>query len=161
MVGRCQYGGSTTYIPIKINTAGVIPVIFASSILAMPQLVAQFGSPEAGWVRWVRDNLAQTDTIYLVSYGVLILFFAFFYTAITFNPEEIADNMKKYGGFIPGIQAGKPTEDYLGFVLSRLTAPGSLYLAIISLIPSVAILLFNADQHFLQVFPKALLHRFL
>ena len=147
MVGRRQYGGSTTYIPIKINTAGVIPVIFASSILAMPQLVAQFGSPEAGWVRWVRDNLAQTDTIYLVSYGVLILFFAFFYTAITFNPEEIADNMKKYGGFIPGIRAGEPTVRYLSFVITRVTAAGSLYLLALALLPTVAVIWLGLSQN--------------
>jgi len=114
MVGRRQYGGSTTYIPIKINTAGVIPVIFASSILSMPQLVAQFGSPASSWVQWIDKNLQQTAPVYLVGYGVLILFFTFFYTAITFNPEEIADNMKKYGGFIPGIRAGEPTARHRG-----------------------------------------------
>ena len=95
MVGRRQYGGSTTYIPVKINTAGVIPVIFASSILSMPQLIAQFGNRASSWVQWIERNLHQTAPFYLVGYGVLILFFTFFYTAITFNPEEIADNMKK------------------------------------------------------------------
>ena len=93
MVGRRQYGGSTTYIPIKINTAGVIPVIFASSILSMPQLFAQFSNSNAGWVQWIANNLRQTDTFYLLAYGLHILFFTFFYTAITFNPEEIADKI--------------------------------------------------------------------
>mgnify|MGYP000933424366 CR=1 FL=1 len=109
MIGRRQYGGSTTYIPVKINTAGVIPVIFASSILAMPQLIAGFGNDRSAWVQWIMRNLQQTHPIYLTAYGVLILFFAFFYTAITFDAEEIADNMKRYGGFIPGIRAGEPT----------------------------------------------------
>ena len=134
MVGRRQYGGSTTYIPIKINTAGVIPVIFASSILSMPQLFAQFSNPNAGWVQWIANNLKQTDTVYLVAYGLLILFFTFFYTAITFNPEEIADNMKKYGGFIPGIRAGEPTVHYLSYVINRVTVAGSVYLVVLALL---------------------------
>jgi len=100
MIGRRQYGGSTTYIPVKINTAGVIPVIFASSILAMPQLVSSFASPTSKWVQWIMTHLQQTHPIYLTAYGILILCFAFFYTAITFDAEEIADNMKRYGGFI-------------------------------------------------------------
>ena len=140
MVGRRQYGGSTTYIPIKINTAGVIPVIFASSILSMPQLFAQFSNTDAGWVRWISNNLKQTDTFYLVAYGLLILFFTFFYTAITFNPEEIADNMKKYGGFIPGIRAGEPTVRYLSYVINRVTVAGSVYLVILALLPTIAVL---------------------
>ena len=140
MVGRRQYGGSTTYIPIKINTAGVIPVIFASSILSMPQLFAQFSNTDAGWVRWISNNLKQTDTFYLVAYGLLILFFTFFYTAITFNPEEIADNMKKYGGFIPGIRAGEPTVRYLSYVINRVTVAGSVYLVVLALLPTIAVL---------------------
>lgn len=140
MVGRRQYGGSTTYIPIKINTAGVIPVIFASSILSMPQLFAQFSNTNAGWVRWISNNLKQTDTFYLVAYGLLILFFTFFYTAITFNPEEIADNMKKYGSFIPDIRAGKPTVRYLSYVINRVTVAGSVYLVVLALLPTIAVL---------------------
>ena len=139
MVGRRQYGGSTTYIPIKINTAGVIPVIFASSILSMPQLFAQFSNSNAGWVQWIANNLRQTDTFYLVAYGLLILFFTFFYTAITFNPEEIADNMKKYGGFIPGIRAGEPTVRYLSYVINRVTVAGSVYLVVLALLPTLAV----------------------
>ena len=146
MIGRRQYGGSTTYIPIKINTAGVIPVIFASSILSMPQLVSQFGSPTAGWVQWIANNLAQTDPVYLVGYGLLILFFTFFYTAITFNPEEIADNMKKYGGFIPGIRAGAPTVRYLSYVINRVTSVGAVYLLVLALVPTLVVIWLGLTQ---------------
>jgi preprotein translocase subunit SecY len=138
MVGRKMYGGSSTYIPIKINMAGVIPVIFASSLLAVPGLVAQFSQSTTGWVAWVRNNLvSQSAPLHISLYVVLIIFFAYFYTAITFNPDEVADNMKKYGGFIPGIRAGRPTAEYLDFVISRITAPGSLYLAIVALLPTI------------------------
>lgn len=147
MVGRRQYGGSTTYIPIKINTAGVIPVIFASSILAMPQLIAQFGSASSGWVQWILSHLRQTDTIYLVAYGVLILFFTFFYTTITFNPEEIADNMKRYGGFIPGVRAGEPTVRYLTHVITRVTAAGAIYLVVLALLPEIAVISMGLSQN--------------
>ena len=147
MIGRRQYGGSTTYIPVKINTAGVIPVIFASSILAMPQLIAGFGNQRSGWVRWIMTHLQQTHPIYLTAYGVLILFFAFFYTAITFDAEEIADNMKRYGGFIPGIRAGEPTVRYLSYVINRITTAGSIYLVVLALIPTLAVIWLDLAQH--------------
>jgi len=147
MIGRRQYGGSTTYIPVKINTAGVIPVIFASSILSMPQLVAQFGKPDSSWVQWIGKNLHQTAPPYLIGYGLLILFFTFFYTAITFNPEEIADNMKKYGGFIPGIRAGEPTASYLRYVINRVTVAGSLYLVVLALMPTIAVIWLGLSQN--------------
>ena len=147
MIGRRQYGGSTTYIPVKINTAGVIPVIFASSILAMPQLVSGFGSPTSKWVQWVMTHLQQTHPIYLTAYGILILFFAFFYTAITFDAEEIADNMKRYGGFIPGIRAGEPTVRYLSYVINRITTAGSIYLVVLALIPTLAVIWMDLAQH--------------
>ena len=147
MIGRRQYGGSTTYIPVKINTAGVIPVIFASSILSMPQLVAQFGKPDSSWVQWIGKNLHQTAPPYLIGYGLLILFFTFFYTAITFNPEEIADNMKKYGGFIPGIRAGEPTANYLRYVINRVTVAGSLYLVVLALMPTIAVIWLGLSQN--------------
>ncbi|WP_136193650.1 preprotein translocase subunit SecY [Actinomyces procaprae] len=147
MVGRRQYGGSTTYIPIKINTAGVIPVIFASSLLAMPQLVAQFGSPTSSWVQWIATNLGQTDTVYLVAYALLVFAFTFFYTAITFNSEEIADNMKRYGGFIPGIRAGEPTVRYLSYVINRVTAAGAVYLVILALLPTLAVMWLGLSQN--------------
>mgnify|MGYP001685844040 FL=1 len=147
MIGRRQYGGSTTYIPVKINTAGVIPVIFASSILAMPQLIAGFGNQTSKWVQWIMTNLQQTHPIYLTAYGVLILFFAFFYTAITFDAEEIADNMKRYGGFIPGIRAGEPTVRYLSYVINRITTAGSIYLVVLALIPTLAVIWLDLAQH--------------
>ena len=147
MIGRRQYGGSTTYIPVKINTAGVIPVIFASSILAMPQLVAGFGTPTSKWVQWIMTHLQQTHPIYLTAYAILILFFAFFYTAITFDAEEIADNMKRYGGFIPGIRAGEPTVRYLSYVINRITTAGSIYLVVLALIPTLAVIWLDLSQH--------------
>ena len=147
MVGRRQYGGSTTYIPIKINMSGVIPVIFASSILSLPQLVSQFGDPSAGWVQWISSHLSQTDPLHLALYAVLILFFAFFYTAITFNPEEVADNMKRYGGFIPGIRAGEPTVRYLSYVINRVTTAGSIYLMVLALLPTLAVIAMGLAQN--------------
>ena len=148
MVGRRMYGGSSTYIPIKINMAGVIPVIFASSLLAVPGLLAQFGDPTAGWVQWVSRYLASPSApLHLAIYVVLIIFFCYFYTAITFNPDEVADNMKKYGGFIPGIRAGRPTAEYLDYVISRITAPGSVYLAIVALIPTIAFIVLGVGAN--------------
>ena len=153
-VGRRMYGGSSTYIPLKVNMAGVIPVIFASSLLSLPALVAQFnrpqdGSPPAAWAQWIQDNLTRGDHwIYMLLYVALILFFTFFYVSITFNPTEVADNMKKYGGFIPGIRAGRPTAEYLDYVLTRITVPGALYLAVISLIPLIALVAVGANQNF-------------
>ncbi|MEO8829336.1 preprotein translocase subunit SecY [Lapillicoccus sp.] len=153
-VGRRMYGGSSTYIPLKVNMAGVIPVIFASSLLSLPALVAQFNRPTDGtagpvWVQWISDNLTRGDHwSYMVLYVVLILFFTFFYVSITFNPTEVADNMKKYGGFIPGIRAGRPTAEYLDYVLTRITVPGAIYLAVISLIPLIALVAVGANQNF-------------
>lgn len=137
MVGRKMLGGTSTYIPIRINMAGVIPIIFASSLLSLPQLITQFaGDNPAGWVTWINDNIAASgEPLHNLFYVLLILFFAYFYTAMTFNPEEVADNMKKYGGFVPGIRPGKPTAAYLDYVLSRITAAGSLYLAAVALLP--------------------------
>ncbi len=148
MVGRRMYGGTSTYIPIKINMAGVIPVIFASSILSIPTLIAQFGDQSAGWVQWVIANLAAQDApLYIALYAVLILFFCFFYTSITFNPDEVADNMKKYGGFIPGIRAGRPTAEYLQYVTNRITSAGSLYLVVIALIPTLMVVFLGITQN--------------
>jgi preprotein translocase subunit SecY len=151
MVGRKMYGGTSTYIPLKINQAGVIPVIFASSLLYIPQLAAQlFGhGAVTGWAGWVQTNLVFGDKpAYSISYFVLIVFFTYFYVSITFPPDEVADGMKKGGGFIPGIRPGGPTAGYLSHVVSRLTAAGALYLAIIALIPVVAIGLLDATQQF-------------
>lgn len=149
MIGRKSYGGTSTYIPLKVNQAGVIPVIFASSLLYIPQLVAQFAGSDAGWADWINRYFTTGDhPYYIITYFLLIVFFAFFYVAITFNPEDIAENMKKYGGFIPGIRAGRPTVEYLSYVLNRITWPGSLYLGLIALVPTVALVLFDAQQDF-------------
>jgi preprotein translocase subunit SecY len=150
MIGRKMYGGSTTYIPIKVNMAGVIPVIFASSLLYLPALVAQFQrNSTSGWANWINNNFTRGDhPIYILSYFLLIIFFTYFYVSITFNPDEVADNMRKYGGFIPGIRSGRPTAEYLDYVLTRITAPGALYLGLISLIPLIALILVNANQNF-------------
>jgi preprotein translocase subunit SecY len=142
MVGRRMYGGTSTYIPLKVNQAGVIPVIFASSLLYIPQLASQlFGhNATSGWAQWVNTNLVISDKpAYAISFFVLIVFFTYFYVSITFNPTEVADGMKKSGGFIPGIRPGGPTAGYLSHVLSRLTAAGSLYLGLVALIPVIAI----------------------
>lgn len=154
MVGRRTMGGTSTYIPIKVNMAGVIPVIFASSMLYLPALLAQFATPAnstdiPGWVEWINNYLTRGDhPIYMLMYFLLTIGFTYFYVAITFNPEEVSDNMKKYGGFIPGIRAGRPTQDYLQYVISRITLPGALYLAIVALIPLIALVLIGANQNF-------------
>ncbi len=154
MVGRRTYGGQSTYIPIKVNMAGVVPVIFASSLLYLPALIAQFNQPDAngqvaGWVTWVSTYLTQGDSpLYMAIYFFLILGFTYFYVAITFNPEEVADNMKQYGGFVPGIRAGRPTMEFLEFVLSRITFAGAIYLGLIALIPLVAFTAIGANQNF-------------
>ena len=154
MVGRRTYGGQNTYIPIKVNMAGVVPVIFASSLLYLPSLIAQFNQPDANgqvapWVTWVSTYLTKGDhPLYMAMYFLLIVGFTYFYVAITFNPEEVSENMKKYGGFIPGIRAGRPTTEFLEFVLSRITFPGSIYLGLIALIPLIAFSLLGTAQDF-------------
>jgi preprotein translocase subunit SecY len=140
MIGRKAYGGTATYIPVKVNQAGVIPVIFASSLLYIPALIAQFAGSGSEWSTWINNNLSRGNHPYYVAvYFLLIVFFAFFYVSITFNPEEIAGNIKQAGGFVPGIRAGKATAEYLGYVLNRLTWPGSIYLGLIALVPTVAL----------------------
>ena len=155
MVGRKMYGGTSTYIPLKVNQAGVIPVIFASSLLYIPELAATlFGSKThpQGWVTFIQTELGTgsigDSKLYMGLFFVLIVFFTYFYVSITFNPTEVADNMKKYGGFIPGIRPGRPTAQYLGYVLSRLTAPGSLYLGVIALVPMIAFALLGVGSQF-------------
>ncbi|WP_433674909.1 preprotein translocase subunit SecY [Microbacterium gorillae] len=155
MVGRRTYGGTNTYIPIKVNMAGVVPVIFASSLLYLPALIAQFNqNPDKdgnipGWVIWIQTYLVKGDhPLYMILYFLLIVGFTFFYVAITFNPVEVADNMKKYGGFIPGIRAGKPTSDYLEYVINRITTPGAIYLGLVALLPLIALATVGANQNF-------------
>lgn len=140
MIGRKMYGGSSTYLPLKVNMSGVIPPIFASSILAIPTLIAQFDS-DADWAEWINNNLADTTSVwYIALYALMIVFFCFFYTSITFNPDETADNMKQYGGFIPGIRAGNATSRYLSYVMNRLNTVGAIYLLFVALIPTVLIM---------------------
>ncbi len=151
MVGSRLMGGASTYIPLKVNMAGVIPVIFASSLLYIPQLLATVsGSTNSEWGKWIARNMSRgTEPLYILFYVAMIIFFAYFYVSITFNPVEVSDNMKKYGGFIPGIRAGKPTEQYLSYVLSRLTFPGSIYLAVVAVIPLYAFGALGVGQSFI------------
>jgi preprotein translocase subunit SecY len=138
MIGRRMYGGTSTYLPLKVNMAGVIPVIFASSLLYIPQLILQLnGNSTSGPILWVNKHLiSQQDWVHIVVYFLMIIFLTYFYVGITFNPEERADDMKKYGGFIPGIRPGRPTAEYLRYVLSRITLPGALYLGIVAVLPN-------------------------
>ncbi len=141
VVGRKLYGGSSTYIPLKVNQAGVIPIIFASSVLYFPALVSTIIPYKALNDFLSRNVENQASPIYIVLYGLLIIFFTYFYTAITFNPVEVADNMKKYGGFIPGIRPGRSTAEHLDFILTRITLPGSIFLAAVAILPSIALAL--------------------
>ena len=149
MIGRKMYGGTSTYLPLKVNQAGVIPVIFATSLLYIPALIVQlFGNngtvdPVSGQVElssvslWINNYVVnQSSWVHILLYFLLIIFFTYFYVGITFNPTEQADQLKKYGGFIPGIRPGRPTAEYLQYVLSRITLPGSLYLGIIAILPN-------------------------
>ncbi len=150
MVGRRQYGGSSTYIPIKVNQAGVIPVIFASSLLYLPVLFVTLTGNTGVIFEWVQTHLVRGSGVwYAALFFALTVFFTYFYVAITFNSDDIADNMKKYGGFIPGIRAGRPTAEYLDYVLTRLTAVGAVYLAAIAVIPIVVFASFGQGQNFL------------
>jgi preprotein translocase subunit SecY len=133
VVGRRMYGGSSTHIPLKVNTGGVIPIIFASSILAFPATIAQ--AFQGGFAQRVSDQLGPGMPLYLLLYVALIIFFAYFYTAIIFNPDDVAENMRKYGGFIPGIRPGKRTAEYIDTILARITLAGAVYLALVAILP--------------------------
>lgn len=134
MVGRKMYGGQSTHLPLRVNQAGVIPVIFASSILAFPATLAQF-FPGKSWLASILHSFNPGSWLYLILYAVFIFVFTYFYTAVTFNPVEVSNNMKKYGGFVPGIRPGRPTAEYLDRVLTRITLAGALFLMFISLLP--------------------------
>jgi preprotein translocase subunit SecY len=138
IVGRRMYGGSNTHIPLRVNTAGVIPIIFASSVMILPATVAGFVPPShplAVMGTW----FSNTNVVYNVMYGLIIIFFTYFYTAVVLNPNDLAENMRKYGGFIPGIRPGRKTAEYIDRVLSRITLPGAIFLALIAVIPDVLI----------------------
>src|SRR5277367_5584219 len=150
-VGNRMFGGDSSHLPLKLNTSGVIPPIFASSLLLLPATVAGFSGQSTdrpAWLTWLSNNLAHGQPLYMSLYVALIAFFAFFYTAIVFNPAETADNLKKYGGFIPGIRPGKNTADYLDYVLTRLTAIGALYLAVICALPELLISQYSVPFYF-------------
>ena len=147
MVGNRVFGGTSTYLPLKINMSGVIPPIFASSILAVPTLIAQFGNSKQSWVQWINTNLANTTSVwYIVLYALMIVFFVFFYTSIQFDTKEVAENMRNYGGFIPGIHAGIATQKYLDYVINRLNTAGAVYLLFVALIPTVLIMALQINQ---------------
>jgi preprotein translocase subunit SecY len=146
MVGRRMYGGQSTYIPLKVNQAGVIPIIFASSLLYIPVLLASIVNKQ--WLTNIVDKFARTGShpLYIISYFVLIIFFAYFYNSIAFNPVDTADNMKKYGGFIPGIRPGRQTAEYLNHILTRITLPGALFLGAVAILPFIALAAGNVQQ---------------
>ncbi len=145
VVGRRMYGGSSTHIPLKVNTGGVIPVIFASSILAFPATFAPALAPD-NWVRRALDQIAPGMLLYDAIYVMAIIFFCYFYTAIIFNPDDVAENMRKYGGFVPGIRPGKRTAEYIDTILTRLTLVGAIYLALVSILPTFLISGINLTQ---------------
>ena len=135
IVGRKVYGGQSTYIPLRVNQAGVIPIIFAQSIILFPATVAGF-IPNPGLQRFA-EAMMRGHILYTAMYSILIIFFAYFYTAITFNPADVADNMKKYGGFVPGVRPGRPTAEYFDFIMTRITLPGAIFLAFIAVFPDM------------------------
>ncbi len=148
-VGNKMFGGEASHMPLKLNTSGVIPPIFASSILLMPVTVAQFAaSGGPGWLTTFTSIMGRGQPLYLIVYSLLIIFFAFFYTAVVFNPTETADNLKKYGGFIPGIRPGKNTADYLDYVLTRLTVVGAAYLTVLCILPELLIAKWSLPFYF-------------
>lgn len=149
VVGRKVYGGQATYIPLKLNQAGVIPIIFASSIMLLPGILAQF-FPNQKTFEAITNQLRPTSPVYMVIYAFLIIAMAYFYTAVTFNPIDISENIQKYGGFIPGVRPGRPTAQYLDNILTRLTLPGAVFLGAIAIIPTIIMSTMNVPffQHF-------------
>ena len=147
VVGRKMYGGQSTYIPLKVNQAGVIPIIFASSVLYLPALLSNV-LPWKGAQSFISKNfLTPTSALYVILYGLLIIAFTYFYTAITFDPHQQADIIRKQGGYIPGYRPGPPTERYLAGILNRITLPGSLFLAFVALLPSIFLTLWNITNY--------------
>lgn len=147
VVGRRMYGGQTTHIPLKVNQAGVIPVIFAMSILMFPTTLSAW-FPHNAVANWVNVWFNPSSWVYMILYALLIIFFTYFYTAVTFNPQDVAENMKKYGGFIPGLRPGRPTAEYIDKILTRITLAGALFLAIIALMPNFVMAITKMDLYF-------------
>jgi len=150
-VGRKVFGGTTQYLPLRVNTAGVMPIIFAQSLMFVPNTVISF-FPESAFMANVARLFAYDSYFYAFVFGVMVVFFTYFYTAMTFNPRDIADNMKKQGGFIPGIRPGKPTSEYIDKILTRITLPGSIFLAIVAILPTFVINIFGITTSFAQFF---------
>jgi preprotein translocase subunit SecY len=150
-VGQRMFGGDSTHMPLKVNTSGVIPPIFASSILLIPATIAGFSGEagaQPGWLAFIGNALAHGQPLYMVAYAAMIIFFSYFYTAVVFNPQETADNLKKYGGFIPGIRPGTATADYFDHILTRLTTIGALYLCVVCLLPEILISRYGVPFYF-------------
>ncbi len=147
VVGRRVYGGQSSHIPMKVNQSGVIPIIFAMTILMFPTTIAGF-FPNNGFAQWITKVLSFQHPLYIFLYGLLVVLFTYFYTAVSFNPADVAENLKKQGGFIPGLRPGKPTADYLDRVLSRITMAGAAFLAIIAIMPSIAMGLTGWNLYF-------------
>ncbi|TAL69480.1 MAG: preprotein translocase subunit SecY [Bacteroidetes bacterium] len=150
-VGRKVYGGTTQYIPLRVNTAGVMPIIFAQSLMFVPNTILSF-FPESQFLSSLAHLFSDRSFVYAIIYGLMIVFFTYFYTAIVFNPKDIADNMKKQGGFIPGIRPGKPTSEYIDQILTRITLPGSVFLAIIAILPTFVTSIFAVTSSFASFF---------
>jgi preprotein translocase subunit SecY len=146
IVGRRMYGGQSTHLPLKINTAGVIPPIFASSIIMFPATIANF--LQHPWMKTIANQLAPGSLVYELIYVGFIFFFCYFYTAVTFNPTDVADNMRKYGGYIPGIRPGKKTAEFIDRVLVRITFTGAIYVSAVCVLPSILITRFNVPFYF-------------
>jgi len=151
VVGRKVYGGQSTHIPLRVNTAGVMPIIFAQSIMFIPTTIAQF-FPNSDFMQGVAGMFDLNSTVYWVIYGLLIVFFTYFYTAIAFNPVDVADNMKKHGGFIPGVRPGKHTSEFIDNILIKITLPGSIFLAVIAVLPHVVNKVMNVSHNFASFF---------
>jgi preprotein translocase subunit SecY len=148
-VGARMYGGDSTHMPLKVNTSGVIPPIFASSILLIPATIAGFSANSTTpWLGWLSSQLAHGQPLYLALYAFMIIFFSYFYTAVVFNPQETADNLKKHGGFIPGYRPGANTADYFDYILTRLTTVGAVYLCVVCLLPEVLIARYGVPFYF-------------
>jgi preprotein translocase subunit SecY len=139
VVGRRMYGGQSTHLPLRVNTSGVIPVIFASSIIAFPQTIASYFQANNPWMQTVSEQLTWGMPLYNLLYVAFIIFFCYFYTSIVFNPDDVAENMRKYGGFIPGIRPGKRTAEHIDTILTRITLVGAVYLALVALLPEFLI----------------------
>jgi len=146
VVGRKMYGGQSTHLPLKVNTSGVIPPIFASSLLMFPATIASFVANE--WVKWAAESISPGHFFHEIVYVGLIVFFCYFYTAVTFNPVDVADNLKKWGGYIPGLRPGKPTAEYIDRILTRITLGGAIYVSAVCVLPSILVQKFNVPFYF-------------